>query len=120
MENIEIPENQNIEKDQMLLAVVQGQDANTAIDALLESGFGVTRLPSVGGFLGRKSSTLLIGVNENMAEEAIKILDKTCRKRVAFIAVPMENSPLPMPSPTPITVGGASIFSLEVEHYEEF
>jgi hypothetical protein len=25
-----------------------------------------------------------------------------------------------MLAPTPVTIGGASIFSLEVEHYEEF
>jgi uncharacterized protein YaaQ len=62
----------------------------------------------------------MIGVQSNRAEEAIDVLNNTCRKRVAFIAVPMENSQLPMPAPTPVTVGGASIFTLEVEHYEEF
>jgi uncharacterized protein YaaQ len=112
--------NENAHKDELLLAIVQGQDAEIAIDSLIEEGFGVTRLPSVGGFLGRRSATLMIGVQSNRAEEAIDVLNNTCRKRVAFIAVPMENSPLPMPAPTPVTVGGASIFTLEVEHYEEF
>jgi uncharacterized protein YaaQ len=107
-------------KDELLIAIVQGQDADIAIESLLDEGFGVTRLPSVGGFLGRRSATLMIGVPSDRAEEAIKILDNTCRERAAFIAVPMENSPLPMPAPTPVTVGGASIFSLEVEHFEEF
>jgi len=27
---------------------------------------------------------------------------------------------MPMPAPTPITVGGAKVFSLEVEYFEEF
>jgi len=110
----------NNPKDRLLIAVVQGQDANLAIDNLLEEGFGVTRLPSMGGFLGRKSASLLIGVSRGREEAAIASLNRTCRKQVAFIAVPLENSPLPMPAPTPVTVGGASIFSLEVEHYEEF
>jgi len=110
----------NNQKDELLIAVVQSQDAKIAIMSLIDEGFGVTRLPSVGGFLGRKSATLLIGVNSGREAEVINILENTCRKRVAFIAVPMENSPLPMPAPTPVTVGGASIFSLEVEHYEEF
>ncbi len=112
--------NEDAIKDELLIAVVQGQDAEIAIDTLLEENFGVTRLPSVGGFLGRRSATLMIGVQADKAEDAIEILNNTCRKRVAFIAVPMENSPLPMPAPTPVTVGGASIFSLDVEHYEEF
>lgn len=113
-------QNSNTQKNELLMAVVQGQDANVAIETLLDKGYGVTRLPSVGGFLGRKSATLMVGVNSENADEVIEILNTTCRKRVAFIAVPMENSPLPMPAPTPVTVGGASVFSLSVEHYEEF
>ena len=112
--------NSTAQVDELLIAVAQGQDANIAIETLTENGFGVTRLPSTGGFLGRKSATLMIGVESVRAADAIEVLNKTCRKRVAFIAVPMENSPLPMPAPTPITVGGASIFSLEIDHYEEF
>ena len=111
--------NTEFQNDAMLIAVVQGQDANIAMDSLMDGGFCVTRLPSIGGFLGQKSATLMVGVESHRAEEAIEILNQTCRKRVAFIAVPMENSPLPMPAPTPITVGGANIFTLEVEHYEE-
>jgi uncharacterized protein YaaQ len=113
-------ENSQSKRDELLIAVVQGQDANIAIEMLIDEGFGVTRLPSVGGFLGRKSATLMIGVNSEKEALAIEILNQHCRKRVAFIAVPMENSPLPMPAPTPVTIGGASIFSLEVENFEEF
>jgi uncharacterized protein YaaQ len=110
----------DLEKNDLLIAVVQGQDADIAIESLIDAGFGVTRLPSVGGFLGRKSATLMIGVSDDRRKEAVAILDRNCRKRVAFIAMPMENSPLPMPAPTPVTVGGASIFSIKVDHFEEF
>jgi len=115
-------ETTNSENDMrdLLIAVVQGQDSDMAIESLGDAGFKVTRLPSVGGFLGRKSATLMIGVNPEDHDEAVEILDKTCRQRVAFIAVPMENSPLPMPAPTPVTIGGANIFTMEVDHYEEF
>lgn len=104
----------------LLIAVVQGQDADMAVQSLNDQGLRVTRLPSVGAFLGRKSATLMIGVSEADKEAAMDLLDQTCRQRVAFIAVPMENSPLPMPAPTPVTIGGANIFSLEIDHYEEF
>ncbi len=107
-------------KQDLLIAVVQGQDADVAIQSLQDGGFGVTRLPSVGGFLGRKNATLMIGVEAKDAAKAIELLNETCRQRVAFIAVPMESAPLPMPAPTPITIGGANVFSLEVEHFEEF
>jgi uncharacterized protein YaaQ len=109
-----------MQENNLLIVVIQGQDADLAIDSLMDGGFTVTRLPSVGGFLGRKNATLMVGVEADQKEKAIEILNKNCRQRVAFIAVPMENSPLPMPAPTPVTIGGANIFSLEVEHYEEF
>jgi len=108
------------EINRLLIAVVQGQDADTALRAFQENDLRVTKLSSIGAFLGRKNATLMIGIDASKAEKAIKILNETCRQRVAFIVVPMENAPLPMPAPTPITIGGANIFSLEVDHYEEF
>lgn len=113
-------EESKLEMKDLLIAVVQGQDADMAIDALMGQDFKVTRLPSVGVFLGRKNATLMIGIDSDRKEQAIDLLNKNCRQRVAFISVPMESSPLPMPAPTPVTVGGATIFSVAVEHYEEF
>lgn len=110
----------NKKKQDLMIAVVQAQDSDIAIQTLGDAGFSVTRLSSVGGFLGRKNVTLMLGVAGDKADEVIELLNQTCRQRVAFIAVPMENAPLPMPAPTPVTIGGASIFALEVEHYEEF
>ncbi len=107
-------------RDLMLMAVIQAQDAEVAVNALARLGFTVVRLPSVGGFLGRRNATLLIGLPEDRREAAIESLNKNCRQRIEYIAVPLESAPLPLPAPTPITIGGATIFSLEVDHYEEF
>jgi uncharacterized protein YaaQ len=117
-----MPESTQAEPPQqdLLIAVVQGQDADMAAQVLEEAGFGAIHLPSIGAFLGRKNATLMIGVPQAKAQEAMDLLNKTCRQRVAFIAVPMENAPLPMPAPTPITIGGANVFSIEVDHFEEF
>jgi uncharacterized protein YaaQ len=38
---------------------------------------------------------------------------------VEYLAIPLEGSPLPLPTPVPVTVGGAKVFALPVEHYEE-
>jgi hypothetical protein len=38
---------------------------------------------------------------------------------VEYIAVPLESAPLPLPAPTPITIGGLTGFFLKIEHYEE-
>jgi uncharacterized protein YaaQ len=103
----------------MLIAVVQSQDADSAAQALQELHVTVTRLPSVGGFLGRRNVSLMIGLPPGKEAAAMEALQKNCRQRVEYIAVPLESAPLPLPAPTPITIGGATIFALEVEHYEE-
>jgi uncharacterized protein YaaQ len=113
-ETISSKENKNL-----FIAVVQAQDAEIAQLSLAKLGISVTRLPSVGGFLGRRNATLLISVAADRLQSATDSLHDSCRQRIEFIAVPLESAPLPLPAPTPITVGGATIFSMEVDHYEE-
>ncbi len=106
-------------KDVVLIAVVQAQDAEIAESAIQRLGHNSERLPSYGGFLGRRNATLLIGLPADRVQIVMDALQKTCRQRVEYIAVPLESAPLPLPTPTPITIGGATVFALEVEHYEE-
>lgn len=103
----------------LFIAVVQAQDAEVAENALTRLGLAVTRLPSVGGFLGRRNATLLVSVEPDRYQVAIDSLHESCRQRIEFIAVPLESAPLPLPAPTPITVGGATIFEIEIDHFEE-
>jgi uncharacterized protein YaaQ len=106
--------------NRLMTAVVQEQDAENAINALTKLGISATRLPSIGAFLGRRNATLLIGLDDSLIQTAMKSLRKSCRRRIEYVATPLEGSPLPFPSPTPITVGGATIFTFEVEKYVEF
>jgi uncharacterized protein YaaQ len=103
----------------LLVAVIQAQDFDSANNALTRLGMSVTRLPSIGGFLGRRNVTLMIGTPKGKEPVAMEALHENCRQRIEFIAVPLESAPLPMPAPTPVTIGGATVFSLDVEHYEE-
>ena len=107
------------QKRMLMMAVVQAQDAEVAKETLEKMGLSIERLPSVGGFLGRRNATLVIGLAESQREMVIEALHQSCRQRIEFIAVPLESAPLPLPTPTPITVGGATILSMEVDHYEE-
>jgi uncharacterized protein YaaQ len=45
-------------------------------------------------------------------------LEESCRQRIEYLTLPLEGSPLPMPTPVPVTVGGATVFALPVEHFE--
>jgi uncharacterized protein YaaQ len=104
----------------VMIVVVQAQDVDEAENALTNLGLNTYRLPSIGGFLGRRNATLLVGVTPEMEQAAIEEIRKNCKQRVEYIAVPIESAPLPLPSPTPVTVGGAALFDLPIDRYEEF
>ena len=63
-------------KSKLVLAVLQGSDSDNTIRNLNERGFMVTVLSSTGGFLKKKSTTVMIGVEEDRLEEALDVLQK--------------------------------------------
>jgi uncharacterized protein YaaQ len=103
----------------LMLAVVQEQDLDIAMRAVGAFGAPVVYLSSAGGFLGRRNATILIGLPEGHEEDVLKELRKSCRQRVEYLSMPLEGSPLPMPTSIPVTVGGATVFALPVERFEE-
>jgi uncharacterized protein YaaQ len=76
-------------------------------------------MASSGGFLGRRSATVLIGMRAGDVEKVLAVLRTACRQRVEYMTMPVEGAPMPMPAPVPVTVGGATVFALPVERFEE-
>ena len=103
----------------LILTVVQEQDLDAATRALESLGAPAVYLSSAGGFLGRRNATLLVGLPEGREEETLAALRQSCRQRVEYLTMPLEGSPLPMSTPIPVTVGGATVFALPVERFEE-
>ncbi|NOH01284.1 MAG: hypothetical protein HND47_04585 [Chloroflexi bacterium] len=103
----------------LLLAVIQEQDLDSATKALQNIGASLTYLASAGGFLGRRNATLLIGLPAEKQTEALDVLHEACRQRIEYMTLPLEGSPMPMPAPVPVTVGGATVFALPVERFEQ-
>jgi len=120
LKGIQVEERKKLPVKRLLAVVVQIQDAENAIKALNSTHMLVMRLSSSGGFLGRRNTTLLIGVPKDQEENAVAILNQNCRQRVEYVATPLEGSPDHLPHSTQVTVGGATIFTIDVERYEEF
>ena len=87
--------------------------------ALTAQGLRVTRISSSGGFLGRRNITLLIGLAASQEEAAVSTLSNSCKQRVEYLATRLEGAPYHLPLSTPITIGGATIFTLKVDYWEE-
>jgi len=104
--------------NRLLAAVVQSQDADNVCSTLQHLGFAVNRLSSHGGFLGTRNLTLLVGFEEGQEENVVRIFEQNCRQRVEYLSTPLEGMPVAMPMATPVTVGGAIIFTLKVERHE--
>lgn len=104
--------------DRLLIAVVQDQDVESAVRALKKQKISITRLPSSGGFLGRRNTTLMLGIPAAIEAGALKALRKSCRTRIEYITMPLEGTPMALPAPTPISVGGATVFMFDIERFE--
>ncbi|HOA22046.1 MAG TPA: cyclic-di-AMP receptor [Anaerolineaceae bacterium] len=107
------------EKMKLIIAVIQASDSDVLTEVLQEQNIPFTRLPSVGSFLRERNATYLVSCKESDEAAVRELLTSTCQKRIAFIATPIENAPLPMPYPTETVVGGINLFSLDLEHFEE-
>ena len=108
-------------KGKLILAVLQGDDYENCVRALNKAGFFATLLSSTGGFLKKRSTTLMIGVEEEKVPEVLEILRQNTKKRVETMYQPLSMSPAGMP-PVPMakTVGGAAVFVLNLEQIEKF
>jgi len=106
--------------DQLFLAVVQAQDGDLVETLLEQESFVFGRLPSTGGFLRERSVTFLIGCGLEKVPTVKSLLLSAARKRVTYISTPLENAPLPFPIPAETMIGGVTLFTLDLDHYEEF
>ena len=108
----------NIKK--MMLVVIQEDDLHKSLGALSRAGFGVDQFPSTGGFLSRSNITLMIGIPEDRESDVVEVLERTCEKRVEYLRAPLNGALLPAARSAPINVGGATVFTFDIEAYHEF
>lgn len=94
--------------NKLIIAVVQNEDADAVVDALLEEDFRATRLASTGGFLRRGNTTLMIGSDEDQVDQVLDLIRRHARSGV----VPSDESPGLAPP------AAATVFVLDLEEYE--
>ncbi len=86
----------------MIIAIVRDMDNDNVSTALTNEGLRVTYVASTGGFLRRGQSTLLIGLEDELVENALNII----RKNVTPASESDERHSI--------------IFVLNVENYTQF
>jgi uncharacterized protein YaaQ len=106
----------------LVVAVVQGEDAQRTSEALTSAGYASTRITSSGGFLQQGNVTFLIGVEDTRVNDAVQVIRDNCRERSRYLT-PMAPVPEPgelfMPYPVEVQVGGATVFVVPVDSFEK-
>ena len=109
---------------QLLVAIVQEQDATGICDSLIAAGFaGPTRVGSVGGYLDQGNVTLLVGVQTQRMLTALRTIADHCQTRAQYVhPLPPIIDPTIDGSrfPLEVHVGGAVIFVFDVDRYERW
>jgi uncharacterized protein YaaQ len=104
----------------LVIAMIQDQDANKLLGVLTEHGYSATKLASTGGFLRQGNTTLLIGVEDERVHELTEFIKESARSRkqlvtpLASVGRSLNNY---MTEPIEVTVGGATIFVVNVEDF---
>lgn len=103
----------------LVLAIINHDDANTVTQNLTKGGFSSTKLATTGGFLMSGNVTILIGVDEEKVQEVIDIIREFSHSRKQMIPTTTEMGYGYYPSmPVEVTVGGATIFVVDIERFE--
>ncbi len=104
----------------LVIAVIHDEDAHKLMEALTCKGYMATKLASTGGFLKTGNTTFLIGVPKESVDAVIGTVKEKCKTEKQMTLM---NPPIPsavegcMPYPVEVTVGGATIFVVDVEQY---
>lgn len=106
----------------LVLAIVQDDDAIDLIEELTDKNYRVTKLATTGGFLKSGNTTLMIGVEEKVVKDVVKIIEDICKKRKEMVSTPTPStigsgSGMYMPYPIEVEVGGATVFVLDVDQF---
>ena len=104
----------------MLLAIINSDDAHSVMNHMMEAGFQITKLATTGGFLRAGNVTILTGMEDARVQEAMDIIRKysTTRKQIIPTTAHLGAGVHPT-MPVEVTVGGATVFVLNVEQFEK-
>ena len=102
----------------LIIAIVNSEDASAVLSELTGQGFSVTKLATSGGFLRAGNVTMMIGVEEEQVQKALSVIEEFSSQRKQQVTV---NSTYIGDSmitvPVEVTVGGATVFVLDVEQF---
>ncbi len=103
----------------LIIAIVQDEDSSKLLSKLMQIGLSATKLATTGGFLKAGNTTLLLGVEEERIQDALKIIESVCKSRKQMTTAPTAMTGITHGEyttyPVEVTVGGATVFILSID-----
>lgn len=104
----------------LIFAIVNNDDSSIVASQLTAGGFSVTKLATTGGFLKAGNTTFIVGTDDDKVDSVISIIEEHSRKRTQVMPATASLTPGLFPSvPVEVSVGGATIFVLNVDRFEK-
>lgn len=105
----------------LILAIINNDDAASVAASLTEEGFTITKLSTTGGFLLAGNTTLLIGAEESTVQHACDIIRNQSFTRTKKVptSASFGKGLAPGDRQVETQVKGATVFVLDVEHFEK-
>jgi uncharacterized protein YaaQ len=62
----------------LIIAIIRDEESDEVLQSLIQGEFRVTHIASTGGFLRRGMTTLMIGVEDDKVDKAIRLVGDKC------------------------------------------
>lgn len=100
----------------LIITIVSRDDVSVVMHELVKHNFFVTKLASTGGFLRSGNTTLMIGTTDENVDQAISIITENSKNRKELVPNSVVSEfGMFASSPIEVTVGGATMFVIDVE-----
>lgn len=107
----------------LAILIVHHRDKGRVTEALVRSGLKFTAIGSSGGFLREGSTTLLLGLEADELNTLRSLVAENCQTREQMVSIgAFEAAPVAAfaPNAVKVQVGGAILFTLDVETFDRF
>lgn len=106
--------------NQIIFISVVGSQAGDLTQQLSENHFYYTKIDSTGGIIQEPTLCLLIGLDKKRLDDLLRIVRRCCKPYRQYIPTTLPTQPGPiLPPMIEAQVGGATIYSMDVERFEQ-
>ena len=101
----------------LVIGIINSDDANDLLAEITKASFQATKLSTSGGFLKMGNVTVLVGVEDDKVQEVVEIFKTCCSRRTQMIptAPPYLGEGFISAAPVHVTIGGATLFIIDLE-----